>query len=518
MKNTKNMPVKRMNSMHTQIHCKSKMEINTNNNNNNKTDSKKSFDYESHKPKIELNTNNNSKTDFKKSFNLENNKPKNDHIKVQKRNSFQCNKKIFLKAINKKNCDNLKETTNLGLTSIKNKKKFSKSGKNNKFRNPNFNLKIKNKNDKKILHINCLDGKPKSLSKKDLPVDLQIDSNEDKKEDGKDNNLECGYKEDKIEIVYNSTINNIYLSATQKGYSIKNQTEKENNQDVSLIIEDVCGIKNYNIYGIMDGHGSNGHQVSKYIKDKIIQNFNNISFYFSKIANTSNNQEYPENILELIKNKLTKNNFKKIKDFYISLDEGLTAKEILFDSNFSGSTCILLFQIGNYLISSNVGDSRAIMIKENNEIIELSLDQKPENENEKKRILKMGGVISQCNDLYDDGKEGGPFRIWVKGCDYPGIAMSRSIGDKIAHDIGVISEPEILDFNLDDKCKYLIMGSDGLWQYLKNENVVEIISPFLEEKNVEKAAKEIIKKSTLSWIENDSNVDDITVSIIFLKM
>ena len=37
------------------------------------------------------------------------------------------------------------------------------------------------------------------------------------------------------------------------------------------------------------------------------------------------------------------------------------------------------------------------------------------------------------------------------------------------------------------------MGSDGVWQYLKNENVVEIISPFLEEKNVEKAAKEIIK-------------------------
>ena len=182
-----------------------------------------------------------------------------------------------------------------------------------------------------------------------------------------------------------------------------------------------------------------------------------------------------------------------IKDFYISLDEGLTAKEILFDSNFSGSTCILLFQIGNYLISSNVGDSRAIMIKENNEIIELSLDQKPENENEKKRILKMGGVISQCNDLYDDGKEGGPFRIWVKGCDYPGIAMSRSIGDKIAHDIGVISEPEILDFNLDDKCKYLIMGSDGVWQYLKNENVVEIISPFLEEKMLKKLLKKLLK-------------------------
>ena len=56
----------------------------------------------------------------------------------------------------------------------------------------------------------------------------------------------------------------------------------------------------------------------------------------------------------------------------------------------------------------------------------------------------MGGIVSQCNDLYDDGKEGGPFRIWMKGCDYPGLAMSRSIGDKIAHSIGVINEPEII--------------------------------------------------------------------------
>ena len=130
----------------------------------------------------------------------------------------------------------------------------------------------------------------------------------------------------------------------------------------------------------------------------------------------------------------------------------------------------------------------------------------------------MGGIISQCNDLYDDGKEGGPFRIWIKGCDYPGLAMSRSIGDKIAHDIGVISEPEIFDFNLDEKCICLIIGSDGVWQYLKNKDVVDIIEPFLKEKKAEEASKEIIRKSSLAWMKNDVNVDDITVSVIFLKM
>ena len=98
-----------------------------------------------------------------------------------------------------------------------------------------------------------------------------------------------------------------------------------------------------------------------------------------------------------------------------------------------------------------------------------------------------------------------------------GIAINRSIGDKIAHDIGVISEPEILNFNIDEKCKCLIIGSDGIRQYLKNEEVLEIIRPFIEEKNEEKAVKEIIKKASLAWIENDSNFDDITVSVIFLN-
>ena len=141
-----------------------------------------------------------------------------------------------------------------------------------------------------------------------------------------------------------------------------------------------------------------------------------------------------------------------------------------------------------------------------------------ENDNEKKRIEEMGGIVSQCNDLYDDGKIGGPFRIWVKGHDYPGIAMSRSIGDKIAHDIGVISEPEILSFKIDDKCQLLIIGSDGIWQYIKNEDVFPIIKPFIEEKNVENAVKEIIRKSSLTWFQKDENVDDITVSVILLNV
>ena len=503
MKHKKNVHVKRQNSMHTQINCKNKLEIKNNNDIIFINNSKKNFDLE--------NNNNNPKKDI-------------NITTHHKRNSFQFNQKIFLKAIDKKNCENLKQSINTPSTNIKKEKISSKSGKNvNKFRNVvvNTNSKFK-KNDKKKLELNCFEKeiKPKSLSDKDIPLNLEDNEEKDKndEEEEKEKNIDYEYKDDKIEIIYNSSNNYIYSSGTQKGFFIKNKIEKENNQDVALILEDVCGIKNYNIYCIMDGHGSNGHLISKYIKEKITQNLNNISFYFKKLSKTSSNIKYPDNILELIKNKLEKNNYKKIKDFYKLIDDGLSANEIFFDINFSGSTCIILFQIGNYLICSNVGDSRAIMVKENNEIIELSKDQKPDDEKEKIRIEKMGGIISQCNDLYDDGKEGGPFRIWVKGRDYPGIAMSRSIGDKIAHDIGVISEPEIFCFNINDKCEYLVIGSDGIWQYLENENVSEIIRPFFVEKNAENAVKEIIRKSSLAWIEKDKIADDITVSVIFLKV
>ena len=268
----------------------------------------------------------------------------------------------------------------------------------------------------------------------------------------------------------------------------------------------------------MDGHGSNGHLVSNFIKDKINQYFNDITFYFRKIKPKDKLLlKYPDNILDLILKKLEKNNYQKIKDFYRIVDESLSSKEVVFDSNFSGSTCIILFQIRNKIISSNVGDSRALLIKENKEIIELSNDQKPEEENEKKRIEIMGGIVSQCNDLYDDGKEGGPFRIWMKGCNYPGLAMSRSIGDKIAHSIGVINEPEIIIFNLDEKSKFIILGSDGVWQYLNNKEISDII---FEEKEYigDNLCKKIIKKAKDKFIENDNCVvDDISITLVFIN-
>ena len=484
MKIKKMLPIKRQNSLHTFIDCKSILELKMCPNiNKNPIAHKKSMDLPYHTNQYFENK--------------------------EKSRKASCHSKIILKPIIKEKSEYSMKVTNSPLLfrqdNFKLKQKIKHSSKSG-ITLP-FYMRSKFQNDK----IMCINKEKKNSSDKTLS--LYIDRELDEEEEEKNNKL--NEKLIKIDIIYK---NENCVSATQKGFLAKKNIEKENNQDCSLIIENVCGIKNYNIYSIMDGHGSNGHLVSNFIKDNIIKYFNDISFYFKKVKPKEKSSIiYPENILDLIYKKLKKNDYQKIKDFYKEVDELLSSIEVHFDSNFSGSTCIIIFQIGNNIISSNVGDSRALLIKENKEIIELSHDQKPDNENEKKRIEEMGGIVSQCNDLYDDGKEGGPFRIWMKGCDYPGIAMSRSIGDKIAHSIGVINEPEIIEFNLDELSKFIILGSDGVFQHLNNNEINDII--FEEKEKIgENICKKIINKAINKFIENDEYVvDDITISFISIN-
>ncbi len=61
----------------------------------------------------------------------------------------------------------------------------------------------------------------------------------------------------------------------------------------------------------------------------------------------------------------------------------------------------------------------------------LSDENKPDILIEKKRILSMNGRV--CPILGHAGKWLGPNRVWLKFEDTPGLAMSRSIGDGLAH-------------------------------------------------------------------------------------
>jgi serine/threonine protein phosphatase PrpC len=65
--------------------------------------------------------------------------------------------------------------------------------------------------------------------------------------------------------------------------------------------------------------------------------------------------------------------------------------------------------------------------------------------------------------------------------------MTRSIGDVSAHAIGVSAEPEFCSRRLQLEDKFLILASDGIWDYLGSQEVVDLVRTFYEKGKLEKA-------------------------------
>ena len=172
--------------------------------------------------------------------------------------------------------------------------------------------------------------------------------------------------------------------------------------------------------GICDGHGSYGHLISKYICNNLPKKLMDI------------NEEY---ILQAL---LATNKF--------------LIEESKIDFSLSGSICCSLKITPNKIISINLGDNRAVLARLENgqynqyNAINLTRDHTPTELDDMKRILNCGGRIKQFTDP-KTGKSIGPERIWLKNSEIPGLTISRSLGDNLAHMVGVIPEPEIQIFN-----------------------------------------------------------------------
>lgn len=174
---------------------------------------------------------------------------------------------------------------------------------------------------------------------------------------------------------------------------------------------------------------------------------------------------------------------------------------------------------GKQCICSNVGDSRAVIgrfDKNKWNAVALSQDHKPDVLEERKRIENAGGIISPFMESH--GEFVGPQRVWLKSGSVPGLAMSRSLGDVVAGQVGVSHLPDVILYELDSSDKFIVLASDGIWEFISNEECVEIISSVLFSGNLSTAIDLLINTATYRWNKEDNSVDDITVIIASFDM
>ena len=285
----------------------------------------------------------------------------------------------------------------------------------------------------------------------------------------------------------------------KRGYS--GPDVKKLNQDNYFIYRNFLNIPSYIYMGICDGHGIFGQNISDYLVEHLPKNLNK-NFLNEKIYNLkAENIFMLSNIIE--KTFIQTNNF-------LNNDERI-------DSSLSGSTCVSLIFTPERIICINVGDSRCILAKKNEKnlwsTLNLSRDHKPSDPDEKERIQNNGGIVESFRD--DEGNFIGPERVWLEDEESPGLAMSRSFGDEIAHKVGVIVSPEIFDYKLLKNDLFVVIASDGVWEFLSSEEVVGIVKNFYEVNDVQGALDTLYNEACNRWLSKEEIIDDITVIIVF---
>lgn len=77
--------------------------------------------------------------------------------------------------------------------------------------------------------------------------------------------------------------------------------------------------------------------------------------------------------------------------------------------------------------------------------------------------------------------------------------MARSFGDYVASQVGVISDPQVFSHELSDQDKFMVVASDGLWEFITNEEVIEMVAPFYSKNDPDGACDKLLKEAVASW-------------------
>ena len=208
------------------------------------------------------------------------------------------------------------------------------------------------------------------------------------------------------------------------------------------------------------------------------------------------------------KNGLNQNQMKVLQEQVLldSLSKH-TGQDKCFDISLSGTSATIVIQLPKKIIVGWVGDSQVSIQNREKSIkdIPLTTNHTPDVEKEKIRIFNSRGETRQSNL---DKKS----KIYVRARMYPGLSISRSLGDLLAHHIGVTSEPQVAVREIESGDKFMTIATDGVWSHLAPEEVGEIVGEF-GLKDAQTTCDLITQKINDICRQDNQDTEDITFII-----
>jgi len=280
------------------------------------------------------------------------------------------------------------------------------------------------------------------------------------------------------------------------GWSCKKGLKPESPNQDSFSILMVEG--QFSLFGVFDGHGPDGHDVSDMARQVLVKLF---------MAHPSRST----------------NPGVALREAFIETQRALETSEIAGRAQASGTTCTVAYHdIPKQTITvAHVGDSRSVLGKGRDrasaaaDVEDLTLDHKPNLEKERKRIESANPPGRVVFDGYYN------HRVFAQNGMYPGLNMSRALGDIVAHkEAGLTAEPDIKVVDLKaEKSRHqeltLLLCTDGVWEFIESKEGVLIAAAHA---NADHGVEKLAKESWDRWMKDSDNEisDDITAIMIRL--
>lgn len=343
-----------------------------------------------------------------------------------------------------------------------------------------------------------------------------------------------------------------YAYMSQRGYYPDDETKP--NQDTLSVSKNFATQKSDAFFAVYDGHGRDGDKCAQFAKNNLPRQ---IQKHVRKIKKAQFDELSKRSDIEMtgLEPHMVELNKDQVQlacaNGHLLVNKAMHHNDN-FEDSLSGTTAISAFVQGrrNRITISNVGDSRAVLGKrvkidedtpgkspadKNNPIYRaysLSQDQTPYRKQERKRIRERGARILSLDQIeglepvypeddygddFDPGdridEDGDPPRVWHPTLDYPGTAFTRSLGDGMAEELGVVADPEFMTRELEEGDEIIVLASDGVFEFLTNQSVIDICAKFVDP--VE-ACQAVISEAYELWLQYELRTDDITMICIFV--
>ncbi|CAL9243913.1 unnamed protein product [Arabidopsis halleri] len=191
-------------------------------------------------------------------------------------------------------------------------------------------------------------------------------------------------------------------------------------------------------FGVYDGHG--GSQVANYCRERM------------HLALT---EEIVKEKPEFCDGDTWQEKWKKaLFNSFMRVDSEI--EPVAHAPETVGSTSVVAVVFPTHIFVANCGDSRAVLCRGKTPLA-LSVDHKPDRDDEAARIEAAGGKVIRWNGARVFGV----------------LAMSRSIGDRYLKP-SVIPDPEVTSVRRVKEDDCLVLASDGLWDVMTNEEVCDL--------------------------------------------